>query len=150
MAQRRCRLARELMDEHEPEALVVFGNSAMHRHNNVNPVWPSQYLDAVARRLSELEVDRGRAGFVGVGHTSGMGMPWQHSPRLRELLPAIDPGRRGGAVRTAACARVRGGIERLRGAAELTDLAILGALTVVRGEGAESLRNVPFEPLIAG
>ncbi|MFN2629485.1 MAG: hypothetical protein ABR569_12745 [Gaiellaceae bacterium] len=179
------------MDEHEPEALVVFGNFGMHRHNDVNPVWSSQYLDlhhrslvdprtehldaalfvglanhvpgaredvpvierarnhaadAVARRLSEIEADRGRVRFVGLGRTSGMGMPWQHSLRQRELLSAIDPGQRGCAVRAAAWARVRGGVER--GAAELTALPILGA--VVGGKGAESLRNVPFEPLIAG
>ncbi|HKI93624.1 MAG TPA: hypothetical protein VJ986_15075, partial [Gaiellaceae bacterium] len=42
---RRFELARGLMDAHGLEALVVFGNSGMNRHNNVNAFWLSQWLD---------------------------------------------------------------------------------------------------------
>ena len=42
---RRYRLGRGLMDELDLEALVLFGNSGVNRHNNVNPFWLSQYLD---------------------------------------------------------------------------------------------------------
>jgi len=169
---RRYRLARGLMEQHELEALVLFGNSGVNRHNNVNPFWLSQYLDmhhcylvvpraedldsalfvglanhvpnareisdvpvvewggyeagdSVAARLAELGVERGRVGLVGVGHTWTIGMPWQHYLRIRELLPGLEL-----LDVTADYARLRAvkspeEIERLRGAAELTDLAIL-------------------------
>ena len=42
---RRYELARGLMDERGLDALVLFGNSGVNRHNNVNPFWLSQYLD---------------------------------------------------------------------------------------------------------
>jgi len=167
---RRYGLARGLMERLELEALVIFGNSGMNRHNNVNAFWLSQYLDmhhcylvvpreaepallvgltnhvpnarelsdvpvvewggydageTVAKRLAAAEVERGRVGLVGVNHTWTMGMPWQHYATLRELLPGIEP-----VDVTAEYARLRAvsseeEIERLRGAAELTDLAIL-------------------------
>jgi Xaa-Pro dipeptidase len=171
MARRYAR-ARGLMDELELEALVLFGNSGVNRHNNVNPFWLSQYLDmhhsylvvpraedldpalfvalanhvpnarevsdvpviewagyeagdALVRRLRELGVERGRAGLVGVSSTWTIGMPWQHYLRLRELLPGlelVDVTAEYGRLRTV-CSDEE--IERLRGAAELTDLAIL-------------------------
>jgi Xaa-Pro dipeptidase len=171
MARRYAR-ARRLMDELELEALVLFGNSGVNRHNNVNPFWLSQYLDmhhsylvvpraedldpalfvalanhvpnarevsdvpviewagyeagdALVRRLRELGVERGRAGLVGVSSTWTIGMPWQHYLRLRELLPAlelVDVTAEYGRLRTV-CSDEE--VERLRGAAELTDLAIL-------------------------
>ena len=37
--------ARGLMDERGLDALLVFGNSGVNRHNNVNPFWLTQYLD---------------------------------------------------------------------------------------------------------
>jgi Xaa-Pro dipeptidase len=169
---RRYERARGLMGELELEALVLFGNSGVNRHNNVNPFWLSQYLDmhhsylvvpraedldpalfvalanhvpnarevsdvpviewagyeagdALVRRLRELGVERGRAGLVGVSSTWTIGMPWQHYLRLRELLPAlelVDVTAEYGRLRTV-CSDEE--VERLRGAAELTDLAIL-------------------------
>jgi Xaa-Pro dipeptidase len=171
---RRYSLARGLMDELELEALILFGNSGVNRHNNVNPFWLSQYLDmhhcylvvpraedlepalyvglvnhvpnarevsnvpvvewggydageTVARRLEELGVERGRAGLAGVNHTWSIGMPWQHYERLRERLPALEL-----ADVTAQYAKLRAvkseeEIERMRNAAELTDLAIIAA-----------------------
>jgi Xaa-Pro dipeptidase len=169
---RRYASARALMHELDLEALVLFGNSGVNRHNNVNPFWLSQYLDmhhsylvvpraedvesalfvalanhvpnarevsdvpviewagygagdTVARRLGEIGVDRGRVGLVGVSSTWTMGMPWQHYLRLRELLPAVellDATAEYGNLRVV-CSEEE--IERLRGAAELTDLGIL-------------------------
>ena len=169
---RRHASARGLMQELELEALVLFGNSGVNRHNNVNPFWLSQYLDmhhsylvvpraedvepalfvalanhvpnarevsdvpviewagydagdAVARRLGAVGVERGRVGLVGVSSTWTMGMPWQHYLRLRELLPAVellDVTAEYGKLRVVKSEEE---IERLRGAAGLTDLAIL-------------------------
>jgi len=169
---RRHASARGLMQELELEALVLFGNSGVNRHNNVNPFWLSQYLDmhhsylvvpraedvepalfvalanhvpnarevsdvpaiewagydagdTVARRLGQIGVDRGRVGLVGVSSTWTMGMPWQHYLRLRELLPGVellDVTAEYGKLRVVKSEEE---IERLRGAAELTDLAIL-------------------------
>jgi Xaa-Pro aminopeptidase len=169
---RRYALARGLMERLELEALVLFGNSGVNRHNNVNPFWLSQYLDmhhcylvvpraedvdpallvglanhvpnarevsdvavvdwagydggeTVARRLAAAGVEHGRVGLVGVNHTWSIGMPWQHHARLRELLPVLEL-----VDVTAEYARLRAvkseeEVERLRGAADLTDLAIL-------------------------
>jgi Xaa-Pro aminopeptidase len=162
---RRYALARGLMDELGLEALVLFGNSGVNRHNNVNPFWLSQYLDMHhsylvvpregeptllvslvnhvpnAREISDVPniewagydagetlaglLHGGRIGLVGVSHVWTMGMPWQHYERLRELLPGAEL-----VDMTAEYARLRvvkseEEIERLRGAAELTDLAIL-------------------------
>jgi len=169
---RRHALARRLMDEHGLEALVLFGNSGVNRHNNVNPFWLSQYLDmhhsylvvpraedvdatllvalvnhvpnarevsdvpvvewagydagdTVARRLEASGAGNGRVGLVGVSATWTMGMPWQHYLRVRELLPAVelvDVTREYSWLRAVKSEEE---VERLRGAAELTDLAIL-------------------------
>src|SRR5207237_5609774 len=43
--ERRLALTRALQDEHALDALLVFGNSGVNRHNNVNPFWLTQYLD---------------------------------------------------------------------------------------------------------
>lgn len=169
---RRYALARGLMDEHELEALVLFGNSGVNRHNNVNPFWLSQYLDmhhsylvvpraddvepalfvalvnhvpnarevsdvpviewagyeagdTVARRLAATGVTRGRVGLVGVSATWTMGMPWQHYERLRELLPELDLVDVTREYSQLRVVKSEEEIERLRGAAELTDLAVL-------------------------
>ncbi len=42
---RRYTLARELMDQHDLGALVVFGNSGVSRGNMANPFWLSNHLD---------------------------------------------------------------------------------------------------------
>ena len=162
--ERRRALARGLMDEQGLDALVVFGNSGVNRHNNVNPFWLTQYLDmhhcyvvlpregepalyvglvnhvpnarevadcavvewggyepgrTVAARLEELGARR--VGLVGVAATWGVGMPYLHYEHLRGL-DTVDV--------TAEFARLRATkseeeIERLRAAAELTDLSIL-------------------------
>ncbi len=169
---RRFALARGLMDDHELEALVLFGNSGVNRHNNVNPFWLSQYLDmhhsylvvpraedvapallvalvnhvpnarevsdvpviewagyeagdTVGRRLGETGVTRGRVGLVGVSATWTMGMPWQHYLRLRELLPDVDLLDVTREYSRLRAVKSEEEIERLRGAAELTDLAIV-------------------------
>jgi Xaa-Pro aminopeptidase len=164
--ERRLALTRALMAEHGLDALLVFGNSGVNRHNNVNPFWLTQYLDmhhsyaivpqdggvellvglvnhvpnareeadaarvewggyqpgeTVAARLREL--DARRVGLVGVAATWNVGMPYQHYLALGELETA-DVTREFAALRAAKSAEE---IERLRGAAELTDLAILAA-----------------------
>jgi hypothetical protein len=43
--QRRYALARRTMDERELEAVVVFGNSGVNRHNHANGFWLSQWQD---------------------------------------------------------------------------------------------------------
>jgi Xaa-Pro dipeptidase len=161
---RRYALARGLMDERGLDALVLFGNSGVNRHNNVNPFWLSQYLDmhhcyvvvprageatlyvglanhvpnarevsdvpvvewggydpgaTVAARLREL--DARSVGLVGVNAVWGIGMPWQHHERLRGF-ELDDVTAEFGRLRLAKSEEE---VERLRGAAELSDLAIL-------------------------
>jgi Xaa-Pro aminopeptidase len=43
--QRRYDAARALMDEHGVDALVVFGNSGVNRHNHANVFWLTNHLD---------------------------------------------------------------------------------------------------------
>lgn len=43
--QRRYELARELMRRHQLQALVIFGNSGINRHNEANVFWLTNYLD---------------------------------------------------------------------------------------------------------
>jgi Xaa-Pro aminopeptidase len=81
---RRYASARALMDELELEALVLFGNSGVNRHNNVNPFWLSQYLDMhhsylVVPRAEDLEPGL----FVALGN---------HVPNAREVsdVPVIE------------------------------------------------------------
>jgi Xaa-Pro dipeptidase len=161
---RRDGLARGLMDERGLDALVLFGNSGVNRHNNVNPFWLSQYLDmhhcyvvvpregdatlfvglvnhvpnarevtdipnvewggydagaTVAAKLRELGART--VGLVGVNATWGVGMPYAHFEHLRGF-ETTDVTREFGAIRLVKSAEE---IDRLRGAAELSDLAIL-------------------------
>lgn len=44
----------------------------------------------VAERLRAVGITRGRLGVVGVNHTFGMGMPYQHHARLRGTLPDVE------------------------------------------------------------
>lgn len=162
--ERRHALARGLMAKHGLDALVLFGNSGVNRHNNVNPFWLSQYLDmhhcyvvlprdgdatlfvglvnhvpnarevtdipdvawggydageTVAAKLRELGARA--VGLVGVNATWGIGMPYAHFERLREF-ETTDVTREYGALRLVKSDEE---IERLRGAAALSDLAIL-------------------------
>jgi Xaa-Pro dipeptidase len=116
----------------EDQAAALFVGLANHvpnaREESDVPVVEWGGYDAgetVAARIAGLGVERGRVGLVGVNHTWSIGMPWQHYARLRELLPAIEP-----VDVTAEYARLRivkspEEIAVLRGAAELTDLAVL-------------------------
>jgi Xaa-Pro aminopeptidase len=164
--ERRLALTRALMAERDLDALLVFGNSGVNRHNNVNPFWLTEYLDmhhnyvivpreggvelfvglvnhvpnareetdaarvdwggyhpgaTVAARLRELGARR--VGLVGVAATWNVGMPYQHYLALGEL-ETDDVTREFAALRATKSVEE---IERLRGAAELTDLAILAA-----------------------
>ena len=158
--------ARGLLDEHDLDALLVFGNSGVNRHNNVNPFWLTQYLDmhhnyvivpreggvelfvglvnhvpnareeadaarvewggyqpgeTVAARLRELRARR--VGLVGVAATWNVGMPYAHYLGLARF-ETVDVTSSFAALRAT---KSREEIERLRSAAELTDLAILAA-----------------------
>lgn len=42
---RRWSLARSLLDKHELDALLVYGDSGINRHNNANIFWLTNYLD---------------------------------------------------------------------------------------------------------
>ena len=154
------------MTERDLDALLVFGNSGVNRHNNVNPFWLTQYLDmhhnyvivprkggvelfvglvnhvpnareeadaarvewggyqpgqTMAKRLRELGARR--VGLVGVAATWNVGMPYAHYLALGDL-ETVEVTREFAALRATKSAEE---IERLRGAAELTDLAILAA-----------------------
>src|SRR4051812_50164301 len=66
---RRLALTRRLIDEHDLDALVVFGNSGVNRHNNVNPFWLTQYLDmhhcyVVVPRAGEIALYTGLVNHV--------------------------------------------------------------------------------------
>jgi Xaa-Pro aminopeptidase len=88
--------------------------------------------DAVARRLRELGVVRGRVGLVGVSHVWTMGMPWQHYRRLRALLPDVELVEVTAAYATLRVVKSEEEIERLRRAAELSDLAVLALREAAR------------------
>jgi Xaa-Pro aminopeptidase len=169
--ERRLALTRALLDENGLDALLVFGNSGVNRHNNVNPFWLTQYLDmhhnyaivpreggvelyvglvnhvpnareeadaarvewggyqpgeTVAARLRRLGAER--VGLVGVAATWNVGMPYAHYLALARL-ETVDVTREFAALRATKSPEE---IERLRGAAELTDLAILAARDAAR------------------
>jgi Xaa-Pro dipeptidase len=169
--ERRLALTRALMSGHGLDALLVFGNSGVNRHNNVNPFWLTQYLDmhhsyaivprdggvelfvglvnhvpdareqadaarvewggyqpgeTVAARLRELGARS--VGLVGVAATWEVGMPYQHYLAL-DALETVDVTREFAALRATKSAEE---VERLRGAARLTDLAILAARDAAR------------------
>ena len=83
---RRYGLARGLMDRLELEALVLFGNSGVNRHNNVNPFWLSQYLDMHHCYLVVPRAEDVDAALL-VGLTN-------HVPNAREVsdVPTIEWG----------------------------------------------------------
>ena len=182
---RRHALVRSLLEEQGLEALVIFGNSGVNRHNHANGFWLSQWQDlhhaylvvprrdagepalyvglanhvpnarelsdvpvidwggydpgeTVARRLAEAGVARGRVGLVGVDATWHVGMPWVHYLRLRELLPDVELV--DATAEYAALRRIKSPeeVERLRGAAELSDLAIVTLQEVAKPGVAET------------
>jgi Xaa-Pro aminopeptidase len=172
---RRYTLARGLMDEEDLDALVVFGNSGVNRHNHANHLWLSQWQDMHhaylvvpreeeptllvglvnhvpnARELAGVRsvawggyepgktiarLVSGRVGLVGVNATWGDGMPWRHYEDLRASgaeLVDVTP-------RYAALRRIKSDeeIERLRAAAELSDLAVRTLQEVARPGVAET------------
>jgi Xaa-Pro dipeptidase len=78
----------------------------------------------IAQRLREVGVTRGRVGLVGVDGTWNIGMPWVHYLRLKELAPDVELV--DATLEYAALRRLKSPeeVERLRAAADLTDLAI--------------------------
>jgi Xaa-Pro dipeptidase len=82
--ERRTRLARALMDEHGLDALVLFGNSGMNRHNQANVFWLSNHLDL---HHCYLVLPREADPTLLVGLTN-------HVPNAREVsdLPQIEWG----------------------------------------------------------
>jgi Xaa-Pro aminopeptidase len=168
MARRRT-LAGELMSAEGIDALVVFGNSGVNRHNHANHLWLSQWQDMHhaylvvpregeptllvglanhvpnARELSDVpnvewggyepgktiaRLVSGRVGLVGVNATWGDGMPWRHYEDLRESgAELVDVTREYAALRRIKSPEE---IERLRGAAELSDLAIRTLVEVAK------------------
>jgi Xaa-Pro dipeptidase len=183
--QRRYALVQQMLDAQELEAVVVFGNSGVNRHNHANGFWLSQWQDlhhaylvvpraedqepalfvglanhvpnareisdvptiewggyepgrTIAERLASLGIDRGRIGLVGVDATWNVGMPWVHYLALRELLPQVELV--DVTAEYAALRRIKSDeeIERLRGAAQLSDLAIRTLQEVAKPGVAET------------
>jgi Xaa-Pro aminopeptidase len=169
--ERRYALVRGMLDAQDLEAVVVFGNSGVNRHNHANGFWLSQWQDmhhaylvvpraadedaalfvglvnhvpnarelsdvpsvewggyeagrTIAARLVSLGIEGGRVGLVGVDATWGVGMPWSHYLQVRGLLPHVELV--DATAEYAALRRIKSDeeVERLRGAAELSDLAI--------------------------
>jgi Xaa-Pro dipeptidase len=77
--ERRLALTHTLMSEHELDALLVFGNSGVNRHNNVNPFWLTQYLD-MHHNYVIVPREGGPELFVGLGN---------HVPNAREEADAV-------------------------------------------------------------
>jgi Xaa-Pro dipeptidase len=164
---RRYALTLKLIDRLELDALVLYGNSGVNRHNHANHFWLSQWQDMhhcylVVPREGEMTLliglvnhvpnarERtdvpnvewggyepgktiaalvsGRVGLVGVNATWSDGMPWQHYLDLQHL-DLVDVTREYAALR-----RIKSGeeVERLRGAAELSDLAITTLVDVAK------------------
>src|SRR5919199_3756743 len=82
--ERRRTLARGLMDEHGLDALVLFGNSGVNRHNQANVFWLSNHLDLHHCYLV-LPREGEAALFVGLAN---------HVPNAREVsdVPTIEWG----------------------------------------------------------
>jgi Xaa-Pro aminopeptidase len=173
--ERRYALVRGLMAEQELDALVIFGNSGVNRHNHANGFWLSQWQDLHhcylvvpregeptllvglvnhvpnARELSDVPniewggyepgktiaaLVRGSIGLVGVNATWSDGMPWRHYLDLRESGVSLrDVTREYASLRRIKSPEE---IERLRGAAELSDLAIRTLVDVAKPGVAET------------
>jgi len=170
---RRYALTQELIDRLELDALVLYGNSGVNRHNHANHFWLSQWQDMHhcylvvprdgemtllvglvnhvpnARELSDVpnvewggyepgktiaKLVSGRVGLVGVNATWSDGMPWQHYLDLQHL-DLVDVTREYASLRRIKSAEE---IERLRGAAELSDLAITTLVEIAKPGTAET------------
>ena len=172
---RRYALTRAMLAEQGLDALVIFGNSGVNRHNHANGFWLSQWQDMHhaylvvprdgeptllvglvnhvpnAREISDVpnvewggyepgrtiaSLVSGRIGLVGVNATWSDGMPWRHYEDLRAAgVELVDVTREYAALR-----RIKSGeeIERLRGAAELSDLAITTLQEIAKPGVAET------------
>ena len=105
--ERRWRLARGLMEQNDVEALLLFGNSGVNRHNEANVFWLSNHLDLhhcylVAPRRADLEA----ALYTGLTN---------HVPNARQVsdIPLIEWG--GYDPAAAAAGRLRElGLDRAR------------------------------------
>jgi Xaa-Pro dipeptidase len=166
---RRYALTLELIDRLELDALVIYGNSGVNRHNHANHFWLSQWQDMHhcylvvpregemtllvglvnhvpnARELTDLpnvewggyepgktiaKLVSGRLGLVGVNATWSDGMPYRHYEDVKASSPeVVDVTREYAALR-----RIKSDEEvaRLRGAAELSDLAITTLVDVAK------------------
>lgn len=172
---RRHALTQALLDEQGLDALVIFGNSGVNRHNHANGFWLSQWQDMHhcylvvprggdatllvglvnhvpnAREISDVPhivwggyepgktiatLVSGRVGLVGVNATWNDGMPWRHYEDLRATgVELVDVTREYAALR-----RIKSNeeIDRLRGAAELSDLAVTTLVDVAKPGVAET------------
>ncbi len=84
--ERRWALARQLMDEHELQALLVFGNSGVNRHNQANIFWLTNHLD-----LHHNYLVAPRAESIGPALYTGLR---NHVPNARQVsdIPMIEWG----------------------------------------------------------
>ncbi len=80
---------------------------------------------AVAARLVDLGLERGRAGLVGVNSKFSMGMPYAHHQRLRETLPDLELVDVTSSFQRLRAIKSEEEIDWLRRGAALTDQAIL-------------------------
>ncbi|CAN5297095.1 Xaa-Pro dipeptidase PepQ [soil metagenome] len=80
---------------------------------------------AVATRLVDVGLERGRVGLVGVNSKFSMGMPYAHHQRLRETLPDLELVDVTAAFQRLRAVKSDEEIEWLRRGAVLTDRAIL-------------------------
>lgn len=141
--ERRHRLARELMEVRGLEALVIFGNSGMNRHNNVNAFWLSQWLDQHHCYLVVPRDERAEAAlFVGLAN---------HVPNARETtdVPVVEWG--GYEAGDAVVRRLRAlGIERGRvGLVGVSHVWTMGMPWQHRQRLEEQLPRVALEDVTA-
>src|SRR5919197_38481 len=127
--ERRRALACGLMDEHGLEALVLFGNSGVNRHNQANVFWLSNHLDLHHCYLV-LPRDDDATLFVGLAN---------HIPNAREVssVPVVEWGGYRPAEKIA---------ERLRAAARVGLVGINAAFEMgMPFTHYLTLRNSPRE-----
>ena len=88
--------------------------------------------ETLARRLRAIGVTRGRLGLVGVNHTFGAGMPYQHHASLSSALPGLTPVDVTAEFARARAVKSTEEIAWLRRAAEFTDRTIYALAEQVR------------------
>jgi Xaa-Pro aminopeptidase len=80
---------------------------------------------AVAARLVDIGLERGRVGLVGVNSKFSMGMPYAHHQRLRDALPGLELMDVTAFFQRLRAVKSDEEVEWLRRGAALTDRAIL-------------------------